>query len=377
MSLLRTAPRESRALTAESFPWVTDDTVSMGADSLLSIVPAFAAINIISETASTLPLHQFTRKPDGTRAPMSLTKVIDSPADGSMPVDWIQRGFVSMLTNHGAVGLLSGAGLWPTGCTWINPDRLTGDIERGVPKFWLDGRPIGADEFLYVPAMSVPGKALGVSRVRYFAETFSASREAQAANRNWSKSRAVPGSTLKNVQKELNPIEAEALSDRASERIRNGKPFVYGKDWDFDVLSLPAGDVAFLDSIKANATQIAAIYNIPPEMIGGETGNSLTYSTVEQNTIKFLTYTIRPLLKKFEDALSRKLLPRPQYLKFNADALIRVDATTRYSNYRTSREIGLYNLDELRDLEDREPLPNGEGQSYAPLALIQKGAQPA
>jgi len=371
MSLLRRT--ETRALSADDFPWIGSDSVRMDADGLLSVVPAFAAINIISETCATLPLHQFTRASDGSQRAMGLTNVIDKPADGSMPIDWIQRCVVSMLTNHGAVGLLTERNPWPSACTWINPQRLAGDIVGGQVKYWLDGRPIDPEEFLYIPAMVRPGKALGLSRVQYFAESFGASREAQAANRAWSKSRAIPGSTLKNNMQTLDTVEAEVLSDRAAERIRNGKPFVHGKDWDFNVLSLPAGDVAFLDSIKANATQIAAIYNIPPEMIGGETGNSLTYSTVEQNTIKFLTFTIRPLLKRIEDALSRKLLPRPQYLKFNADALIRVDTMTRYSSYRTARDIGLRNLDELRDLEDLPPLPNGQGQSYAPLALIQKG----
>jgi len=347
---------------------------TMDTDRLLSIVPAFAAVNIISETVATLPLHQFWRKPDGTQAPLPLARVIDQPADGSSPIDWVQKCAVSMLTNHGAVGLLSGwSGGWPTGCTWINPSRLTGEIIYGAAKYWLDGRAIDPTEFLYIPSVAVPGKALGVSRIRYFAQTFAAAQEAQAANRDWSTNRAVPGSKLKNTAKTLDPIEAEALSDRASARIRNGKPFVYGKDWDFDVLALPPGDVAFLQSIKANATQIAAIYNIPPEMIGGESGNSLTYSTVEQNTIKYLTFTVRPLLTRIEDALSRRLMPRPQYLKFNADALIRVDATTRYANYKTSREIGLHNIDELRAFEELEPLPNGEGQSFAPLAQAQKG----
>lgn len=366
MSLFRRS--ESRSMSEVDFPWYGTDSVSMDADGLLSIVPAFAAVNIISETIATLPLHQFTRATDGTQSPMPLSRVIDKPVDGSMPVDWVQRCAVSMLTNHGAVGLLSGSGLWPEGCTWINPARLTAEMKKGTPSYWLDGRSIDPNEFVYIPSMVVPGQPLGVSRIGYFAETFSASREAQAANRNWAKSRAVPGSKLKNTQKELDPVVAEALSDRAADRIRNGKPFVYGKDWEFDVLSIPAGDVAFLDSIKANATQIAAIYNIPPEMIGGETGNSLTYSTVEQNTIKFLTFTIRPLLKRIEDALSRRLLPEGQMLKFNADALIRVDTATRYATYKTARDIGLLSLDEIRSLEDRTPLPDGQGATFEPIS---------
>lgn len=371
MSLLRRTETRADSLV----PWITgdDDPATISADSMLSVVPVFSAVNIISETLATLPLHQFTKRTDGSQEPMPLAKVFDQPADGSTTVDWLQRAAVSMLTNHGAVGILSGGGLWPNGCTWVNPSRLHGEMVGGVATYWFDGRSISTDEFIYIPAMTRPGQALGVSRVRHFAETMDAAKQAQAANRNWSKSRAVPGVTLQETKKELDPVTAEAVADRAAERIRNGKPFVYGANWKFDVLSLPAGDVAFLDSIKANATQVAAIFNIPPEMIGGETGNSLTYSTVEQNTIKFLQFTIRPLLVRIERALSARLLPRPQFVKFNADALIRVDSATRYGNYRTAREIGLNNIDELRSLEDRSPLPDGQGQSYAPLALVQKG----
>lgn len=365
---------EVRSISTADFGW-SGEYESWDATRALSIVPAYAAVKIISEVGSTLPLDQRTRRPDGSQVEVSLSKAISAPVDGSAQVDWLQRLFVSLLTNHGAVGLLSGMGGngWPDGCTWVNPSRLDGEFEGGVARYWLDGKPIDRDRLLYIPSMVVPGRALGLSPVKYFAETFAAAREAQRANRDWSKSRAVPGSKLHHLKKVLDPTEAELLSDRASDRIRNGKPFVYGMDWEFDVMSIPSGDAAFLQSIKANATQIAAIYNIPPEMIGGETGNSLTYSTVEQNAIKFLQFTVRPWLVKVEKALSERLMPRPQFLKFNTDAMIRTDTKTRYDIFELMRRIGYENVDGIRALDDKPPLPDGQGQSYAPLALIQKG----
>lgn len=372
MSLLRPARVEARGITADSFGW-SSDYESWDAQSVLTVVPAYASVKIISETLSTLPLDQATQRTDGTKSPVPLAPAIASPA-GTTTIGWMQRLAVSLLTNHGAVGLLSegGAG-WPTSCTWVNPARLTGEMQGGLPRYKLDGVDIPPERLLYIPSMEVPGKALGLSPVQYFRDTFGAAREAQRANRDWSENRAVPGVTLQETNKEIDPVTAEAISDRASDRIRNGKPFVYGNNWKFDVIQMPAGDIAFLDSIKANATQIAAIYNMPPEMIGGETGNSLTYSTVEQNTLKFLQFTVRPWVVKIEEALSLRLMPRPQRLKFNMDALIRSDTKTRYDVYRIMREIGIRNNDELRDLDDLPPLPDGQGQSYAPLALIQKG----
>ena len=365
---------ESRSISESDFGWSADyDSWDASA---LAVVPAYAAVKIISETASTLPIDQLSVRPDGTQVEVPLTKCIASPADGSAQIDWLQRLFVSLLTNHGAVGLLTSRGPsgWPDSCTWVNPTRLNAEHHGGVVRYWLDGKPVDPAEILYIPSMVIPARALGISPVQYFADTFAAAREAQRANRDWSKARAIPGTTLKNTKRELDAAVAEALSDRAAERIRNGKPFVHGMDWDFNVMSMPAGDVAFLESIRANATQIAAIYNIPPEMIGGDTGSSLTYSTVEQNTIKFLQFTVRPWLVKVEKALSARLLPRPHYLKFNQDALIRTDTKTRYDIYELQRRIGFENIDGLRALDDKPPLPDGQGQSYAPLALIQKGA---
>jgi hypothetical protein len=57
-------------------------------------------------------------------------------------------------------------------------------------------------------------------------------------------------------------------------------------------------------------------------------------------------------------------------VKFNVDAMIRVDTKTRYEVHQISREIGLDNIDELRALEDKAPLPDGQGQTYTPLAQM-------
>jgi HK97 family phage portal protein len=148
--------------------------------------------------------------------------------------------------------------------------------------------------------------------------------------------------------------------------LRAGEPFVTGKDWKLDVISLPADDAGFVASAKLNATQIASIYGVPPDMIGGESSSSLTYSTVELNQIQFVTNTLRPWLVRLETAFS-SLLPKPQYVKFNVDAMIRADTKSRWEVHQIARTIGAESIDEIRALEELPPLPDGQGQVYAPL----------
>lgn len=76
--------------------------------------------------------------------------------------------------------------------------------------------------------------------------------------------------------------------------MKHGAAFVSGKDWEWTSTQVPADDAGVIETMKATARQVAAIYGVPPEMIGGETGSSLTSSTVEQNLLNFATLTLRP-----------------------------------------------------------------------------------
>jgi HK97 family phage portal protein len=165
--------------------------------------------------------------------------------------------------------------------------------------------------------------------------------------------------------------EAQAIKARLVNAIRSRQPLVHGKDWEFTPISVPLEDSQFLDTMKATTNQVAAIYGIPAEMMGGQTGTSMTYNTVEQNGLNFVTFALRPWLVLLETAFSA-LLPDKQYVKFNVDALIRTDTLSRHNIYKIDREIGLRSIDEIRALEDLTPLPNGKGQDFTPLPTSSK-----
>lgn len=359
-----------RAETRSSqLSWSTgDDSLpSYSTDKALQIAAVYACVKLITDSIATLPLHAYSRRPDGTRARIPLPQAIASPSQG-FTTAWVQRPLVSMLLHGNAYGLSTGmaANGWPNGVVWLKPADIYLDQDKG--QWFVKGRPVPKTDILHIPAMVVPGSTLGVSPVGALARTFDSGFEAQVASGQWSRNRAVPGLKIRNNAQVLTYEAADVAAARMRAKLRNGEPFVTGKDWDVDVLTIPAADEAFLGAIKANATQIASIYSVPPEMVGGTTGGSLTYNTVEQQAIQLLTYACRPWMVRIEEAISAFVMPRPQYVKFNADALIRVDTKTRHEIYQIDRNIGLRNVDELRALEDEEPLPDGQGQSYTPLA---------
>lgn len=367
MSLFRKT--ETRSVDPSAF--VTDsgwsDNGGMTQDRLLSIAPAYSAIKLISETIATLPLHAYRKTADSRRQALPLPAWLADPIDGSTTVDFIQRGVVSALTHGNAWGLKSGFGTAgePTGVQWLNPARVIVDESGVMPRFYVSGREVDHSRLVHIPAVVVPGSLVGISPIRAFAVTLGSAETAQLASRDWARNRQVPGLEIEYKGGKLTDEQADAVSARARSKIRNGEPFVHGSDWGLNVMTIPAGDAAFLESMKGNATTVASIFNIPPEMVGGTTGASLTYNTVEGQTDWLLMFTLRSWVSKFEAAFFR-LMPQPQYVKFNVDAFKRVDTRTRYSVYQTARQIGMRSINELRALEDLEPIADGD--DFAPLS---------
>ena len=370
--------RESkRALTtADVFGSIGDSIFGAGKSmkSDLSLLPVYASVRLLVDSLSTLPLHQHADGPDGSRKRVPLTPSLEWPGrPHPLPSAWLGQMVTSLALRGNAIGHVNGwdrTGL-PERPTWLHPDKVRVEESGGKVQYFYDGKPLDGDRVVHLTnGMLIPGSVMGASPIEAARLAVEAGHEIQKFAKSWFVNRAIPSGIFKNSNKTLAPGEAEAISARFKAKIRGGEPLTVGSDWDYTALKVTADDAAFLTAIRATATQIATIFGVPPEKVGGDTGSSLTYSTVELNTIDFLTYSLRPWMERIEEAFSAWFCPPGQSVKFNADALIRVDTRTRYEIYKLRREIGHANTDELRALDDLAPLPDGQGQSYEPLKRV-------
>lgn len=365
---------EERAITG--LPWAAggprpSEALGKSLEGNLALVPVFAATRLIAESVASLPLQAYRRTADG-REPIPLPKILAAPSAYGTRMEWVQRALMSLLLRGNAYGLKTGYDRATAGygaIEWLNPDKV--NLAPDQRTWTYDGREVPDGQMFHIPGLVLPGSRLGVSPMKSARLAVEAGISAQRFTRDWYENRAVPGINFKNVDKTLAPEVAAQVKDRMKETIRAGEPFVTGKDWELDVLKLSADDAGFVQAARLTATQIATIYGVPPEMVGGETGASMTYQTTEQQQIQFLTHTLRPWVTRLEAAFS-DLLPAPRYVRFNVDALIRVDTKTRWEVYEIARDIGAKNIDEIRALEDEGPLPDGKGQDYTALAVYAK-----
>jgi hypothetical protein len=107
-------------------------------------------------------------------------------------------------------------------------------------------------------------------------------------------------------------------------------------------------------------------------MLSVTTPGAMSYASVEQNGIHFVTHTLRPYIVKLEDAYTR-LLPEGVFLKFNVDGLLRGDSTTRAATYSSGLQAGYLSINDVRRLEDFSAVEGGD-VFRVPLANVDLSA---
>lgn len=366
-------PVQMRAI--DDVPW--DQGGSLGGtavtqDRALALAPVFAATRIIAGTVSTLPLKGYRRLGD-ERAPMSsLPQLFAQLTTDGQLVPWLHRCVTSLVLRGNAYGLITARdGMqFPTRIDWLSPSDVYVDDSRSLirPTWYWRGREVPAEDIVHIPWFPIPGKVEGLSPIAAFAMTINTGLYAQAYGTDWFEGGGFPPGTFKNTgQKVVPQAEADVIKGRLVNAIQSRRPVVFGSDWEYTPITVPPNEAQFVETMKLSATQIANIYGLPPEDLGGARGNSLTYTTVELNQLERVL-AIRPWLVAIEHVFA-SLLPDRQYVRFNADAIIRADIRTRWEVHRIAVELGARNLDEVRRAEDEPPLPDGKGQEYMTPAL--------
>lgn len=382
-------PEREETRTITNLPWVEsevpfnraaypEDRLHVSANRALSLSSVFAANRLLAQSISTLPLKAYRRGGEG-RLPMdTLPQLFAQLVTDGQLVPWLHRCVTSLGLRGNAFGLVisrDGFG-YPTAIEWLDPSVVCADDRPGKTGWLWNGREVPRGDIVHIPLFAMPGQRVGLSPIASFAQTLGIGLQAQTYASDWFAAGGFPPGTFRNEEKAVSQEEAEIIKSRVVNAIRTHTPLVHGSDWKYDPISVPPEEAQFVETMKMTTNQIAAVYGIPPEMIGGESGSSMTYANVEQQQINFVMFTLRPWLVVLEHAFS-SLLPDRQYVKFNSDALIRADLKTRWEVNQIRLNTGAANVDEIRVQEDEPPLPNGQGQSYNAITGTTTPSNPA
>lgn len=129
------------------------------------------------------------------------------------------------------------------------------------------------------------------------------------------------------------------------------------------------------NSRQFQVADIARFFRVPLHMIQETTGSTSWGSGLEQLSLAFVIYTLLPWARRWEQAVSRDLISQPKqfYCEYLFDSLLRADIKTRYDAYATARNWGWLSTNDIRRMENMEPVEGGD-RYLQPLNMQDAGS---
>lgn len=131
----------------------------------------------------------------------------------------------------------------------------------------------------------------------------------------------------------------------------------------FEPIELKMTDAQFLENTELTIRQIAAAFGVKMHQLNEL--SRATHTNVEHQQREFYVDTLMDILTGYEQELTYKLFTQREleegyYIKFNVNAILRADPKTRYEGYRIAIQSGFMTPNEVRELEEMEPLEGGD-----------------
>ena len=338
-------------------------------ESAMRVSAVFSCVRILSESVASLPLKMFRRLPDGgkelAKEMPQFNLVGRSPNSWQTRFDWLERGTANVCLRGVAYSRIVSSKKGERQLIPLHPERVRAELlDSGKVAYEYQPKNgnkiiLLQDEVLRVPFMSLedlrPLSPIGVQR-----EAIGASLATQDyASRFFANDARPTGGyiTFEGGNKFADDEEEKKFRlnwQKYMTGANRHKTAILKPGMKFNELGMVNKDAQFLETKKAQRSEIAGMYLVPPHMIGEL--DKATFSNIEHQTIQFVMYTLTSWLCRWEQSLSRDLLtPGEQddfFFEFLVDGLMRGDATARANYFKTAIINGWMNRNEVRAIEN-------------------------
>lgn len=350
------------------------------------LVTVYACVSIIASTLATLPLIVYERRPGGIRRRAEDHEMYPvlhaTPNPRLTAVTFFEMLQAQLLLwgnayaeiDHGAFRDVT---LWPLISRNVTPridptdgNRLVYDVKIGSGTVTL-----ADSQVLHIPGLSFDGLT-GRSPISQARQSLGLAVAAEEFGARLFGNGIHPSGVME---------APNALSDKAYERLqaliakRRGlsqahRELILEEGLKWHQTAINPEDAQFLETRKFQRTEIAALYRVPPHMIGDL--ERASFANIEQQSLDFEKHTMRTWIVRWEQELNRKLFAtRDFFAKFSVEGLLRADIKSRYDAYAVGRTNGWLSANDIRTLEDMNPI-NGGDQYLVPLNMAPASTGP-
>ncbi|GAA4442964.1 phage portal protein [Bremerella cremea] len=151
---------------------------------------------------------------------------------------------------------------------------------------------------------------------------------------------------------------------------QRGKPILLDGTMELQQFSWNNEDSQFLGTLEYNDEDVARWYGVPPHMI--QILKRATFNNIEMQSTEFVVYSLVPWIEMWDQVVETSLLTPAEvasgyFVKHNVNGLLRGDSKARGEFYRLLWGLGAITINEIRELEDYNPIgPDGD-KHFVPL----------
>lgn len=338
-------------------------------DKALRVSAVWACVRLIAETISTLPLMLYRRVPERAIATNHQLYPLlhDSPnADMTAVTFWEVVLVAMLLWGNAYVHIIRTAGRIVS-LDFLRPERMSWRrrTDGSVVYEWNDGvRLVVIEEadMLHIPAFTLDGLT-GLSPIAYANNILGNALAADRASGTvFSRGLMMSGTfTTDNIVPPKLRDEFKVRLEEYRGAINAGSAPLLEAGVKYTPIAIKPDEAQLLETRAFSIEEICRWYRVPPFMIGHSEKSTSWGSGIEQQNLGFLTYALRPWLKRIEQAVNRKLLGATErsqfYAEFNFEALLRADSAGRAAFYSTMVQNGIYTRNEVRAKENLAASP--------------------
>lgn len=345
----------------------SESGIAVNSDTALTLSAVWRAISIISQTISTLPLALYRRLDNGDREMLTghpAMRLINNPNQLATPIllkEAIQTSVLSWGNGYGYI--TRSRNYEPLALRTLDPEKVT--VRSEGKSVFYDVQDLGvgieSDRILHIPGLSFNG-ITGKSPIEVARNSLGGGLAVQRYGNKFFANGAKSSGILKHPGR---------LGDKGIDNLRRsfdkkmakdeGGTMILEEGMDYVALSIPPDQAQFLASKKFTVEEVARWFGVPPHLLSDL--DRSTFNNIEHQGIEFVTYSLMPWIRRWEEELARKLLREDEkdshFFKFNINGLLRGDAKTRAEYYKYMLDLGVMNINEVRNLEELNDIPGG------------------
>lgn len=341
----------------------------------------YSCVRILAEAVASLPLHiyQYTDKGKERVADHPLYPILHDEPNEEMTSFVFRETLMSHLLIWGnayAQIIRDGAGrvlgLYPLLPNKMQVDRAdNGDIiyiysrdSEENPNFSTYGQIyLRQQDVLHIPGLGFDG-LMGYSPIAMAKNAVGMTQACEEYGASFFANGANPGGVLEHPGVLKDPGKVRESWNAVYRGTNNAhKIAVLEEGMKYQQIGIPPEEAQFLETRKFQINEIARLYRIPPHMVGDLEKSS--FSNIEQQSLEFVKYTLNPWVIRWEQSLQKALLlpeeKKEYFIKLNVDGLLRGDYQSRMTGYATARQNGWMSANDIRELEDLNPILEEEG----------------